>query len=438
MRRSAAILLVLLPACTEDDAASDEGSSEDRVSYYEDILPVFAQHCNSCHTEGAVGPFPLDDYASAAEWAPVIAVATHERTMPPYSANNDGTCNTYVDAQWLSDEEIDLIAQWVDEGAIEGDADTPRPDPRAPNVLRGNSIVEIGTPPAYVPVPQTYAGGETEDYQCFLALPSMETERFVIGFDVVPGNTRTVHHVLAFEVDPNFLGNAATMQALDDESPDQLGWDCTGAAGEGVIPEGVPVAWAPGTGAVNFPEGTGIRVEQGHALVIQMHYNIALDNGPDSTIVKLDFADTVEREGRQTLQDPFLFGAVTGNPDQLEPGLEHATYTWEMSLAQATFDERGDREVEVYGVMPHMHQRGNRMSVEFGSPEGMRCGADIDRWDFDWQRIYFYEEPLTMRLSDLVRVTCDWDTRGDAGPVMPGFGTADEMCLLGVYVVDKV
>jgi hypothetical protein len=398
---------------------------------------VFAQHCNSCHTEGAVGPFALDDYASAAEWAPVIAAVTAERTMPPFSANNDGSCNTYKDAQWLSDEELDLIAQWVDEGAHEGDPATPRPDVRTPNVLRGNSIMEIGTPANYTPVPQTYAGGEHEDYQCFLALPAMERERFVIGFDVVPGNARTVHHVLAFEVNPDFLGNAATMAALDADSPDQVGWDCTGAAGEGVIPEGVPVAWAPGTGAVNFPEGTGIRIEEGNAIVIQMHYNLLTDTGPDSTIVKLDFADQVEREGRQTLQDPFLFGAVTGSPDQLEPGQEHAIYQWEMTIAEATYDDGEDREVEVHGIMPHMHQRGNRLTVEFGTPESMRCGADIDRWDFDWQRIYFYEQPLTMRTTDSLRVTCDWDTRGDSAPVMPGFGTADEMCPVGLYVVEK-
>ena len=49
--------------------------------------------------------------------------------------------------------------------------------------------------------------------------------------------------------------NADAMAALDEESPDEPGWPCYGSAGEGVWVEGVPITWAPGTGATRFPEG---------------------------------------------------------------------------------------------------------------------------------------------------------------------------------------
>ena len=435
-----ALIALSLTACNEDTGASDEGATADRVTFYEDVLPILAHNCNTCHTEGEVAPFPLDDYDSAVEFAPLIAVSIAERTMPPFSANNDGSCNTFVDAQWLTDDEIDLITQWVDEGTPEGDPETPRPDVRAPNQLRGNDIVETGVPVAYTPVPEDYPGGETEDYQCFRMTEPADRDRFLIGFDVVPDNTAMVHHVIAFEVNPNFLGNEATIEALEAETPDQPGWKCTGAAGDGVIPEGVPVAWAPGTGAVNYPEGTGIKIEQGNILVVQMHYDMSGGKtGTDRTIVNLDYADAVEREARMTLTDPFLYGAVLGDPDQLPPGKEHALYEWSMRLADATFESSAQGDVEVYGVLPHMHKRGNAMTVEFGSTSGggMQCGARIDRWDFDWQRLYFLDEPIQTTYDDEVRVVCDYDTSLDTEPVFPGFGTDDEMCLVGLYIVPK-
>jgi hypothetical protein len=91
----------------------------------------------------------------------------------------------------------------------------------------------------------------------------------------------------------------------------------------------------------------------------------------------------------------------------------------------------------VLGVLPHMHQRGRRMSIDFDVAGSEVCGADVDRYDFDWQRAYFLETPIPMSLADSIRVTCDWDTRSDSAPVLPGFGTADEMCLVGLFVVAK-
>ena len=63
------------------------------------------------------------------------------------------------------------------------------------------------------------------------------------------------------------------------------------------------------------------------------------------------------------------------------------------------------------------------------------CGVDVPRWDFAWQLYYFYEQPVRLGPGDRIRVTCTFDTRGATEPVMPGWGTGDEMCLLGVFFV---
>jgi len=446
MTSTARLALIALPlavaACGTEDTAGNDGSSaapEARVTYYDDVLPILTTRCQSCHSDGGIGPFVVDDYEEAKAWGAAMAASVRSRTMPPFSVDASGSCNEFTDAQWLDEAEIETIEAWVDEGMEMGDENAERvPLPKPIALQNTGEMVSLFSPEAYAPVPQDYPGGEYEDYQCFVAEYDADRDRFLTGFDVIPGNLATVHHVLVMEVDPAFAGNAAQMQALDDASPDQRGWDCFGAAGEDVIPEGVPVAWAPGTGAVNYPDGTGIRIEAGHQLVIQMHYNLLNDTGSDTTEIQIAMADEVAREGKQSLVDPFLFSAVLGNPESLPPGQERTSYTWEMSLNEAMFESNPtDGEVDVYGLLPHMHERGLSMQVEYDVDGQTQCGANVDRWDFNWQRMYFYDQPIAMTYGDTLRVTCDYTTMGDTEPVLPGFGTSDEMCLVGVYVVPR-
>jgi hypothetical protein len=76
------------------------------------------------------------------------------------------------------------------------------------------------------------------------------------------------------------------------------------------------------------------------------------------------------------------------------------------------------------------------MSIErlpaTGSAE---CVGDVPRWDFNWQLFYFYREPLTLRAGDRMRVTCTFDTRSRTEPTLPGWGTQNEMCLAGLFLV---
>jgi hypothetical protein len=420
-----------LIACNENsDDGADEGA-EPRVTYYDDVLPIVADHCVTCHSEGGLAPFVIDDYEQAREWATSISAAASARTMPPWGVDNSGSCNEFTDARWLEEEEIAVLEQWVQDGLLEGEPRDPI-EPPAPAVLTGNQIVDVDTP-LYTPVPETDGGG-LEDYQCFLLDMGQDTDRYLVGFDVIPGNDRTVHHVLGFKVNPGIFNNADTMQALDDASPDQIGWDCFGAAGENVFVEGVPVTWAPGTGATMFPEGTGIPLLADDVLVVQMHYNLTNETGDDSTKIRLSFADEVERPAVQVLWDPFLYASVLGSPEYIEPGKESVTYEWAETISTMTNITDAD-SVEVWGLLPHMHKRGRTMTIDFETDAGMACGARVDRWDFDWQQGYFLEQPLVVGVDQQMHVSCNWNTMGDTMPVAGGFGTKDEMCLVGLYVV---
>jgi hypothetical protein len=47
--------------------------------------------------------------------------------------------------------------------------------------------------------------------------------------------------------------------------------------------------------------------------------------------------------------------------------------------------------------------------------------------------MYFYAEPLAVDSASRIEVTCDYDTSGDSAPVLPGWGTRNEMCLATMY-----
>lgn len=423
-------------ACADDqDVPEDE--IEDRVSFHEHALPVLTEHCVGCHSADGLGPFRLDDYEEAKAWGPAVVAAVQSRTMPPFAVDNSGACGTYSHARWLQDDEIDMLAAWVEDGSVEGEPRAEPPTPPALIALTGEGIEEIHTP-QYVPVPQTEPGEELEDYQCFLVDPNLDRDRYIVGFEVQPGNAATVHHVLGFKVDPGTLDNAATMQALDDASPDQIGWDCTGAAGDNVFVESVPVTYAPGVGALEFPKDTGIPMGPDDVFVVQIHYNLANDTGADSTKIRVKYADQVARPAIQALWDPFLFSSVFGSPASLPAGQPSATYDWSSDLATATsFGNATSNSgaVEIWGLAPHMHKRGRKMTIDLERDGVRECASQVDRYDFNWQQMYFFEEPVIADFGDMMHVRCDWDTTGDSAPVTPGFGTANEMCLVGIYAV---
>ena len=90
---------------------------------------------------------------------------------------------------------------------------------------------------------------------------------------------------------------------------------------------------------------------------------------------------------------------------------------------------------DLLGVFPHMHAYGRSMRLEVvgdGEPE---CAAEVPRWDFNWQLQYFYEQPRRLNADDVLRVTCNFDTTAADGPVLPGWGTYNEMCLMGMLLV---
>jgi hypothetical protein len=397
------------------------------------MLPLFEEHCFSCHQDGGIAPFRLDQYGEAKRHAGEILDETAARAMPPWSATSDGSCQQFSHSLALSDDELAAIEGWVDGGALEG---TPRAImvPKPPTL---GDALELSTP-AFSPVAQGGELAEFDEYRCFLMDPGVNDLEFITGYEVVPGTPAVIHHVLAMLVDPDAPAdlpgrtNGEVMAEMDAESPDRDGWPCFGMAGENVDVESAPVIWAPGQGVVDFPGDSGVPLAPNHKVVVQVHYNLADDPGAitDTSTVRLRLAPSVKNVGVFVLDDPLLDTLYDDAPHALEPGKASVKYTWKRDLK----DYFGDQpNVKLFGLMPHMHQRGHSYRLNLGTGSDLDCAMNVPDWDFHWQRMYFYAQPLAVTASSKLEVTCDYDTSGDTEPVLPGWGTRNEMCLATMY-----
>jgi mono/diheme cytochrome c family protein len=374
------------------------------VTWYRDVQPLTQEHCQSCHTAGGIGPFSMESYAQAKPMAAAMAADVASGKMPPWKP--DPACGMqYLGDKRLSAEQVDVIERWSEQGALEGDAkDAPAPVSTSTGALQW---VDQTVTPAQAYTPDMTLG--PDDYHCSLIDPQLMSDRFVVGIQMLPGVRAEVHHVILYAVD------RAKALAKDANG---TGWTCFGGPGVDEDHAVFISGWAPGSGAVEFPSGTGINVPASDVFVMQVHYNFA--NGvdmPDQTQVQLQYANrTVTSAIVAPLVDQhFVVPPMTnGYTPANEP---------------ITFDNSFGVPVKIWGVFPHMHTHGSHIKVE--GPNG--CMVDIPQWDFHWQQQYFFRGAVTVNDGQSVSLTCTWNNT-TTSELRWGEGTADEMCLAFLYL----
>src|SRR5438477_12248140 len=111
---SSALLLtaVLAPLQAHDPITTN-------LTWSKEISRVVYEHCAQCHRDGGRA-FSLMTYAAARPWAKAIRDEVLNRRMPPWDAVKG--VGEFRDDPSLSLPEMDLIVNWVEGGAPEGNA----------------------------------------------------------------------------------------------------------------------------------------------------------------------------------------------------------------------------------------------------------------------------------------------------------------------------
>src|SRR5215813_14120797 len=90
------------------------------VTFNQQIAPLVYQNCSPCHRPGEAAPFSLLNYNDVKQHAAQIAAATKRRYMPPWLPEPGH--GDFAEERRLSDSQIELIDEWVKQGAPQGAA----------------------------------------------------------------------------------------------------------------------------------------------------------------------------------------------------------------------------------------------------------------------------------------------------------------------------
>ena len=196
----------------------DASVTTESPTYHRDIKPILDTMCVRCHSDGGVrASVPLDSEENAVLWADVIRDQVLSRTMPPWKAT-DG-CREYRHDESLTEEEIERIAMWVEDGALPGiPTDAPVEARFVDFATLSRVDVEVEMPVEYTPklIP--------DDYRCFLLPWQEETKTYITGFGALPGNPEVVHHVIAYLIEPQAVEEFIAWE----EAEDDPGYTCFG------------------------------------------------------------------------------------------------------------------------------------------------------------------------------------------------------------------
>jgi mono/diheme cytochrome c family protein len=412
--RAALTMALLLAACqtSPDPPVRPVAHGDAPVTFNNQVVRIFQERCQTCHRPGEVAPFSLLTHGDALARKDDIREAVEARYMPPWKAVEGH--GEFANVRRLSDEEIGLIARWVDAGGPEGN---PRDLPAPRRFPTGWAL---GTPGAVLAMEEPYTvPPRTKDiYRCFTVPIRLAGDwNFIRASEVLPGNRKVVHHV------QTFLDLTGRSVELDRAEPG-AGYTCFG--GPGFDSAGGLGGWAPGLGPLEIPPRVAWRVPSRGRLVIQVHYHNPGDTPQtDTTLIGLHF---------------------TSGPFDRRLSLVRAR-AWDFVIPagapRASVVARGAvrEDLAALSVHAHMHLLGRAMTVTARLPDGStRSLLRIDDWDFDWQLRYEYARPVSLPAGTQIEAECVYDNSAGnpANPSKPprvvtsGFETTDEMCLASV------
>ncbi len=445
-----------LPALVLPFAAAGPVQAQD---YYSDVRPVLVETCMGCHSEEGIAWSMEDPEATFAERRRIAGAIT-TRNMPPWLAEPGH--QEYLGDISLGDDVVAMVSAWREADYPKGERRSdPEVAPAMGHAFHADLSVDLMGGVSYLP-----DQSRDDDYRCFIAEWTGQEEGYVTGFRAVPGNENVAHHVVVYAVEPEMTDRFKELDAAEEglgyqcfggALPDRLGQRAEREAYEARYPNGVRemnnaawwlAHWAPGMDGHVFPEGTGIRMKPGAALVVQMHYYSVEAPGEADAGSRLDFqfVDEVEKPAFHFSQTygPWLVSQRNGTM-VIPPG-QKATFEWSDQLSSlvgyAAYVTGVDRDaitgMELHSANLHMHAFGHSGVISLTDSDGRyETLLNVPEWDLHWQRDFTFIEPKVFARDELegaaLRVRCTYFNPTD-DVIYGGYGSYDEMCFNFSYI----
>lgn len=241
-------------------ASHAAGQSVDEVTYARDVAPIIQENCQECHMENSIAPFPLTSYEEVTRRARMIRSRVEDRIMPPWHIDTTVGIQEFKNSRGLTDEQIETITTWVDNGTPFGDeADLPAPR-EFPDYDQWQFAELYGEPDLVVESePYTLAAVTQDKWFRPMVETGLTEERWVRAIEIKPAfpdGRGIIHHVLAFLIqqEQGVTGLASTAS------------DIGGLGGGGLFME-----WAVGKTGEIFPEDASKLMLPGSRIMWEIH-----------------------------------------------------------------------------------------------------------------------------------------------------------------------
>jgi hypothetical protein len=234
------------------------------------------------------------------------------------------------------------------------------------------------------------------NYQRFTVDPGLKEDAWIQAAECRPGNRAVVHHILVYILKPG---------TRNPYSPDGTAATLAG--------------WAPGDMPVIYPPGTARLIPANSKLLFEVHYTPNGTEQTDRSSVGVIFA----KKPPERVAETNILANLTFKIPPKE-GNVRGKMTF-------TFPE----DALVLSFMPHMHLRGTSAKYVALYPDGKtETLLSVPDYDFSWQSVYRYAEPLKIPKGTKLTWSGTWDNSPDnprnpdpTKEVFWGLQTWDEM-----------
>jgi len=286
----------------------------------------------------------------------------------------------------------------------------------------------LGPPDLVLAPAEEFTVGPTgpDIMRCFVLPTGLTEDKHVVAFELRPGNRRVVHHTLHFL---DVAGRARKLEQREQQKPrredglDQ-GPGYSSRMGPGLYPpSGEMSGWAPGISPNRLPEGVGYFLPKEADVILQVHYHRTGRVEKDRPQLGLYFA----RKPVERSMQPVI---VTGRFLTIPAGAKNYGVKGDLWLAE---------DCLLHSVTPHMHLLGKSIRVTLTPPGGQPLTVvGISAWDYDWQEIYYFKEPIKASAGTHLHLEAVYDNSADnpRNPRRPparvflGEETTNEMCFV--------
>ena len=351
--------------CLLGRAKTGDENVDAEVTFAKQISRVLQRNCVECHREGEIGPFALTDYDEVVGWADMMLEVIDNGRMPPWHATQEHA--KFSNARLMSDEDKQLLKQWVDLGMPKGDeADLP------PAYLASTGWRLPGEPDQIIAMSETpyrIPADGTVEYQYFVVDPGFKEDLWVTAAEIIPGNRAVVHHSIAFVRPP------------DGEYLNGVGWLS---------------AYVPGQLPLKQQPNRARRIPAGSKIVFQQHYTPNGVEHTDVTKLGLVFADDSE------IEHELVTLVALDQTFEIKPG--DASHTVSASVDYLP------PSASLLAISPHMHYRGKAFRSYVSSNQGKdNTLLHVPHYDFNWQHRYELAEPLNFSDIDELSIDAEFD-----------------------------